>query len=115
MSTATGIAARLSSRGPDEGARCCRSFPNCPGPGEEQQRLAQVVQAIDSQPLHIVLQGGALESKPGRRACRARQRAPGLAENFDDVFAFFVAQRTLGLGRLSGDLSAQLVDSRPKA
>src|ERR1039458_26973 len=67
---------------------------------------------VYSEPLHLVLQGGALEAKPGRRSCRTRQRAPGLPQNLDDVFAFPVAQRNVAIRRLPGDFVAQLGERR---
>src|ERR1035438_6594248 len=68
----------------------------------------QVVVAGDSQFLHFVLQGSALQTNPGRRAFRTRKHAPGLTQNFDDVIALPIAQRPFQIGKASHRLLAQL-------
>ncbi len=75
----------------------------------------QIVHARDSQALHLVLQSRPLKSKPRRRAGRTRERAPRLTQYLDDMFAFLLAQGTVGLRYRLRVLLVQLGEGRVQA
>jgi hypothetical protein len=72
----------------------------------------EVIHAGDAELLHFVLESGAFHTEVCGGALRARQKSSGVAQDFDNVLPFSLAERALVNGRRSGDFQPQLGQRR---